>query len=182
MRVSVWMNGLPLGRKCEESARQKQIPCCYCWERARTWPQWGGSGKDDVDKINALGRRIFAPEWMLKGASWFWEYGYNCVLVLTSGTMQTCLFWSHRKMEWGTDPRKGKGKQRKGKYTLVWTIGLGEKGETVGNMEMYKQKKRDRRDGKGDGQKSLIAEVQRRKAIQWQRGRHVLQLEYYAKS
>lgn len=69
-------------------------------------------------------------------------------------------------MEWGTDPRKGKGKQRKGKYTLVWTIGLGEKGETVGNMEMYKQKKRDRRDGKGDGQKSLIAEVQRRKAIQ----------------
>lgn len=176
------MNGLPLGRKCEESARQMQVPCCYCWERARTWPWWGGSGKDDVDKINVLGRRIFAPERMLKEAPWFWEYGYNCVLVLTSGTMQTCLFCSHRKMEWSTDPRKGKEKQREGKYTLVWTWGLGEKGETVGNMEMYKQKKRDRREGKGDRQKILLLKSKEGKPFKWQRGRHMLQLEYYAKS
>lgn len=142
------MNGLSQERKCAESARQTWVPCCYCWERARIRPQGGGSGKDDVDKINTLESKIFVPEWKMKEDPWFWEYGYNCVLVLTSGIVQTCHFCSHRKLEWGTEPRKGRGKQRGWKQILVWTWGLGEKGETVGNMEVYGQKKRYRRERK----------------------------------
>lgn len=50
-------------------------------------------------------------------------------------------------MEWGTDPWKGRGKKREGKHTLdMRTCGLGEKGEIMGNMEMYEQKRRDRRE------------------------------------